>query len=49
MLWSRKTVHKYTTSIPTGKEFIDTFLQQRRKPSLNGSVLLVRCKINWTV
>jgi len=42
MLWSRKTVHKYTTSTPTGEEFIEKFLQQRRKPSLNGSVLLIR-------
>jgi len=49
MLWSRKTIHKYTTSIPSGKEFIEKFLQQRRKPGLNGSVLLVRCKINQTV
>jgi hypothetical protein len=49
MLWSRKNVLNYTTNIPSGKEFIEKFLQQRRKPILNGSVLHVTCKINWTV
>jgi hypothetical protein len=49
ILWSRKNVHKYTTSIPTAKAYIEKFLKQRRKSCLNGSVLLVRCKIKRTV